>query len=79
MMIMYPNRISQYTKKDFYAEEKEFSVTTSAKFNSKFNFFAMPVTNEVTRRSTLTFIKWARANDRSGGFLDTIGLKVVDC
>ena len=78
MMTMYPNRVAQYTKKDFYAEEKEFTVTTSAKFNSKFNFFAMPVTGEVRRRSTLAYIKWAMKNDMSG-FLDTISLKVVDC
>ena len=79
MMTMYPNRVCQYTKKDFYAEEKEFTTTTSSKFNTKFNFFAMPVTNEVTRRSTLSFIRWVRANDRNGGYVDFTGLKVVDC
>ena len=79
MMTMYPNRLCQYTKKDFYAEEKEFTVTTTSRFNTKFNFFAMAITGEGTRRSTLSFVKWARANDRSGGNVDVIGLKVVDC
>ena len=79
MGTMYPNRIYQYTKKDHYAEEKEFTITTSAKFNTKFNYFAMPVTGEVTRRSTLSFIRWLRAIDRNGGNNDITGLKVMDC
>ena len=39
----------------------------------------MPVTGEITRRSSLSFMRWLRANDRNGGNVDIIGLKTVDC
>lgn len=55
---MYPNRLFQYTKKDFYSEEKEFTITSSTKYDARFNVFAMPVTGDISRRSNLSFSKW---------------------
>ena len=76
MSIMYPNRLYQYTKKDFYSDEKEFTYTSSTKFDARFNVFGMPVTGEFSRRSNLSYSKWQRENNLNGGKIDVIGVKI---
>lgn len=72
MGIMYPNRLYQYTRKDFYSDsdDKEFTTTSSAKFDVRFNTQTLPVTKEFTRQTNFTFSKWQRETNLNGGKID---------